>query len=51
MNTPHPKTVKMTLNIDADLHRELKITAATCGTTMTALIEQALRVAKGPKRK
>lgn len=35
---------KVTFNLDADFHHKLKIEAAKRGTTMTELVEEALRL-------
>jgi predicted transcriptional regulator len=36
------KTTRTTIRLDPELHRRLKILAAVDGTTVTALIEQAI---------
>jgi hypothetical protein len=42
---------KTTLNLDRDLLREAKKRAAEQGTTLTELVEEALRAALAPRRR
>ena len=44
-NKRRPGTMRLTLDMPADLHRTIKVTCAQRGTSMTDEIQRVLRVA------